>query len=292
MGSRLTVIVATLGRPQLVPRLLHHLEGQSQLPDEVILSAPDEQHLGAVERYRFPVRRIFGRHGSVAQRNAALDAAMGRSDIIVFFDDDFIPADNYLERVREAFEAHSDWAVVFGYVFRDGVTTAGIDWDEGARLVAEDARNAKIAAVGVEHVGAYGCNMAIRTASIGNLRFDERLVLSGWQEDIDFTSQLRAKGKVISLNALRGVHLGAKSGRVSGVRFGYAQIANPVYLIRKGTMPVSFALKLMGRNLLANIVLSVRPEAYIDRRGRLRGNLICLRHVLTGRDRPEFVLEI
>ena len=245
-----------------------------------------------MSQYSFPVSQALGKRGLAAQRNIAIKAARERCDIITFFDDDFIPADNYLELVREALEANPGWAVVFGEVIRDGVTTAGISWNEGVRLVADDARNVKCSPVAVEHVGAYGCNMSIRTSAIGDVCFDERLVLSGWQEDIDFTSQLRRTGKVISLKTLRGVHLGVKSGRVSGVRFGYAQIANPVYLIRKRTMPLWFALKLMGRNVLANTVHSIRPESYIDRRGRLRGNLLCLLHVAVGRDRPEFILEI
>jgi hypothetical protein len=117
-------------------------------------------------------------------------------------------------------------------------------------------------------------------------------VLYGWQEDVDFTSRLRARGRVVALKSIRGVHLGVKSGRVSGVRFGYSQVANPVYLIRKGSVPLPVGLKLMGKNLLANLARSLWPESYIDRRGRLRGNLLALSHVARGRVEPEYILEI
>ena len=127
---------------------------------------------------------------------------------------------------------------------------------------------------------------------IGKLLFVERLVLFGWLEDIDFTSQLRRFGRVIGLSTLHGVHLGLKIGRVSGERFGYSQIINPIYLIRKGSVPASFALPLMGRNLAANLVRSLWPEPYIDRRGRLRGNLIALAHLLKGRIEPEYIQKI
>ena len=79
---------------------------------------------------------------------------------------------------------------------------------------------------------------------------------------------------------------------MSGLRFGYSQVVNPVYLLRKGTMPASFALKLMARNIAANMVRSVRPEIHIDRRGRLRGNLMALGHLLKGRVEPEYILQI
>ncbi len=86
--------------------------------------------------------------------------------------------------------------------------------------------------------------------------------------------------------------LGLKAGRVSGERFGYSQIVNPLYLIRKGTVPAAFALPLMGRNIAANLVRSMWPESYIDRRGRLRGNLIAIAHVLSGRIEPEYILKL
>ncbi|MET3580234.1 GT2 family glycosyltransferase [Mesorhizobium robiniae] len=287
---KMVVIVATFGRREQVARLLAQLERQTRLPDAVIISAPDAGHVPDNIVCRFPVSSVFGKTGLPAQRNIALDVAGDRFDVITFFDDDFIPADDYLEGVSKAFNQQPDWAVVTGNVLKDGATTAGLTWDQGIQALHEagtatDAR-------GVDQLSAYGCNMSIRAAFINGLRFDERLVLYGWQEDVDFTSQLRARGRVVSLRSIRGVHLGVKSGRVNGVRFGYSQVANPIYLIRKGTVPLTVAVKLMGKNLLANLALSLWPESYIDRRGRLRGNLLALSHVARGRVQPEYILEI
>jgi hypothetical protein len=97
---------------------------------------------------------------------------------------------------------------------------------------------------------------------------------------------------VVCVPEIRGVHLGLKAGRVSGDRLGYSQVVNPIYLIRKGSVPASFALPLMFRNLAANLARSFWPEAWVDRRGRLRGNLLALCHVLTGRIEPEHVLKL
>ena len=134
--------------------------------------------------------------------------------------------------------------------------------------------------------------MSVRSSLIGQLRFDERLVLYGWQEDIDFTSQLRQSGKVVCVHDIRGVHLGVRAGRVSGERFGYSQVANPIYLIRKGTVPAAFALRLLFRNIAANLIYSLKPESFIDRRGRLRGNLKALCHATLGRVEPEYILKL
>jgi hypothetical protein len=132
----------------------------------------------------------------------------------------------------------------------------------------------------------------MRADQIGALRFDERLVLYGWQEDIDFTSQLGRYGRIVSLSSLIGVHLGVKGGRLSGVRHGYSQVINPVYLLRKGTMPVGFAVDLIARNVAANVARCVWPEPYVDRRGRLKGNLLAAYHLLRGRIEPEYVLNL
>jgi hypothetical protein len=71
---------------------------------------------------------------------------------------------------------------------------------------------------------------------------------------------------------MTGVHLGVKGGCTSGVRYGYSQIANPYYLWRKGTTRAGGALSQMVRNVLVNIMKSIKPEPWIDRRGRAFGN--------------------
>lgn len=291
---KLIVIIATASRAELVGELLRHLEMQTRTPDEVILAAPDTFHLDRYRPQGFAVSCVFGRVGLTAQRNLALELALGRSDVITFFDDDFVPANDYLERIEQAFAANPDWNVLFGHAVHDGAGAAGLTFPEGLLKLraAERMRPPQQPAQASDHPGAYGCNMSVRSKSVGSIRFDERLVLYGWQEDIDFTSQLRGSGRVVALNTLFGVHLGAKAGRVSGIRFGYSQVVNPVYLIRKGTMPVAFALELMTRNLAANILRSLWPEAHVDRVGRLRGNLLAAYHLLRGKVEPEHILKL
>ena len=140
--------------------------------------------------------------------------------------------------------------------------------------------------------GTYGCNMAFRVVDIAGHRFDERLPLYGWQEDTDFSRRVARGRPILRLHGLRGVHLGVKRGRVSGVRFGYSQIVNPLYLVRKGTGTGRWAANLIGRNVLANAALSLRPEPEVDRFGRLKGNLIAAGHLLRGRCDPEFILRL
>jgi GT2 family glycosyltransferase len=291
---RVCIIIPTLNRTFLLPAILAHLDEQTAPPSEVILSAPDERHVVDYPAKNYKLSFVFGSKGLCAQRNRAMCHASKSADVITFFDDDFLPANDYLENLVRTLDEHPDWAVITGTVIADGAKGPGLTFKEGLALLRESERSR--ASEDLEstskHVGAYGCNMSMRAAQIEELRFDERLVLYGWQEDIDFTSQLRRYGDVVQLGRLTGVHLGAKSGRVSGVKLGYSQVCNPIYLVIKGTMPPRFALELMSRNLLANALKSLWPEPHIDRKGRLRGNILAGLHLLRGRVEPEYILKL
>ncbi len=141
---------------------------------------------------------------------------------------------------------------------------------------------------------ADGCNgiLTCRTASLGSLRFDERLPLYGWQEDLDFCAGLRRSGRIVKTNRVWGVHLGTKRGKGSEIRLGYSQIANPAYIVSKGNMSAAFAFRLATCNFIANLVKSIRSENHVDRRGRLVGNLIGMFHLMTGRLAPEHILKL
>ncbi|GGC72440.1 glycosyltransferase family 2 protein [Chelatococcus reniformis] len=287
----ITLIVPTNGRPSLVSRLLAHLERQTLHPDHVIVSATTPNDIEVRPDISFKVSYVFGDPGLCAQRNRAMALCDGTTDIISFFDDDFVPCDSYLETLSRVFREHPVYAVVTGDLLADGAQGPGLGFDEAVAML-DAYRPSSLPAHVRDHPGAYGCNMSIRAQVIGDLRFDERLPLYGWQEDIDFTSQLRAHGRIVNIGQLWGVHLGAKGGRVNGVRLGYSQIVNPIYLIGKGTMQRWFGIRLICRNLVANTLKSLRPEPYIDRRGRLKGNMIGFAHVLTRRADPEHILKL
>lgn len=289
---KISVVIPTLNRPDLLARVLAHLEKQERLPDEVVISAPSETHVPPFTSNRFEVRSVYGAVGLSAQRNTAMETLLSSTDVITFFDDDYLPARNYLARVAAHFERMTDVAAMMGHVAVDGARGSGLSFEEGEMALRAAEASVYSDEAPVDLPGTYGCNMSFRTAAIGTLRFDERLVLYGWQEDIDFSGQLRARGRVVRMADLLGVHLGIKTARVSGRRLGYSQVVNPTYLILKGSMPPRFALNLMARNVTANLVKSVWSEPHVDRRGRLLGNLIGVYHLATGRIEPEYILKL
>jgi GT2 family glycosyltransferase len=226
------------------------------------------------------------------QRNAILDAARDYT-VLVFFDDDLFGSPSYLAELERCFSAHPEVVAMSGYVIVDGITGPGLDVKSARAALASfelpsgDRRLTKL-------YNAYGCNMAVRLSAVYShgLRFDENLPLYGWLEDVDFSRQLAPYGQIVRNERMIGVHLGNKGGRTSGVRTGYFQIANPLYLWRKGTFRFDRALLQMTRNILANFGNLVRPEPWVDRRGRALGNALGFLDLVRGRLHPKGILDL
>jgi hypothetical protein len=212
-------------------------------------------------------------------------------EIVAFFDDDFVADRNWLVSAHRVFRDESQVVGLTGRVVADGIKGPGIGFDEAVRLV--ETAKIQLQPEWTEPYSPYGCNMAFRVAAIRGTRFDERLVLYGWLEDRDFAAELAKRGgRLVKWSLAYGVHMGVKSGRVSGERLGYSQIINPLYMMGKGTMPLAKVVDHIFGNAASNFGRAVWPEPFIDRKGRAKGNLIAIADVLRGRLEPERAAEI
>ncbi|GAJ30538.1 glycosyltransferase [Acidomonas methanolica] len=295
---RVAIGIATSGRPEVLAALIGDLGRQTMRPDTVVIShATPGDIAGIAAPQNWPegvLRFLTGRLGLTAQRNAILDSIANEADIVLFLDDDFFLAPTYIEEMIAAFRSDSRIVGVTGRVLEDGAKGPGLTAEYALEWLRRPA-DAPADAV-IEAFNTYGCNMAFRLDAIraAGLRFDERLPLYGWYEDMDFSRALRdrSRGRIIRAMRAEGVHLGSKRGKTSGLRLGYSQVVNPIYLAAKGTYPWDHALRSAGRHLLINTVRSVNPEPYADRRGRARGNLLGLLDLLRRRVAPERVLTL
>ena len=290
-NSRLAVAIATLGRPETVRENLDALSRQTRPADIILLSVtgPDDVPADLDDN----VIVVEGSKGLCAQRNRALNALEGKADYIVFFDDDYVPSRYALEGMVSFFDTNPDIVGMTGYVLHDDIKGPGMSYANATKIVEEfDQQPRAKPRVLKEVPDLYGCNMAYRTSAIGEIRFDEALPFYGWLEDVDFSNRLTKEGRLVLTNAFAGVHCGVKSARSPGVRLGYSQIANPLYLVRKGSMGRPAAYTLMFRNLLANHVLTFRPEPWVDRWGRVKGNWLALRHLISGKLAPQYITNL
>jgi len=286
---KVVVGVATVGRASVLCEMLGDLSLQTRRPDEVIVCAPNEGDMqGAVEAYPGCLT-VIGARGLTKQRNRIIQLSQD-ADILVFFDDDFFATPDYLAEVEALMAAREDVAIVTGRVIADGINGPGLTVEEGRTLLAVEKSSGLTERRMSRVFTGYGCNMAIRMASLLSygLTFDERLPLYGWQEDVDLSRRVAVHGKIVALSSASGVHLGVKHGRNSGIRLGYSQVANPLYIAAKRQgYPHVRAIEHIARNFLANMVKTLRPEPYIDRRGRLKGNVLGFIDLLRNRLEPE-----
>jgi GT2 family glycosyltransferase len=283
---RMAVIIATRGRAKIVTATLAHLLATQTLkPATIIVSCVSLEDAGNAADLP-GVTIVTGPGGLPAQRNSGLAALNSTIDAVVFFDDDFVADEGWLAAAARIFRDEPDVVGVTGHVLADGINGPGLSFDEALNILATD--NQPLQWSRIERYSPYGCNMAFRRSAIGELRFDERLVLYGWQEDRDFGAALAKRGgRLIKCASARGVHLGVKGGRVAGDRLGYSQVVNPIYMLQKGTMTGGQVASHVFRNIAKNLARAPKPEPFIDRKGRLRGNLRGLADVLRGRIEPE-----
>ncbi len=292
----IVVGIATSDRSGMLHQMLDHLRRQELQPDGIVVCGNKVSDIAGIEAAHPSANLIYADAGSSSQRNAIIRFAQD-ADIIVFFDDDFFPQAEYLRAIERHMQQHPRTVVATGTVIADGINGPGLSVSDALGQLAADRERTGIwraPTEGKPEFSGYGCNMAVRMADIRReqLLFDEALPLYSWQEDVDLSRRLAVFGDVIKLETARGVHLGVKSGRGSGMKLGYSQVANPLYLVaKKRGYPVRRALSHIGKNVANNILRSPWPEPYVDRRGRLRGNLVAVWDLCRGRMSPERILE-
>ncbi len=288
----IVVGIATRGRAAVLIETLQDLSGQTRPADRIIVSYTEARDIGDA-RSLFPEIIFFeSKPGLTSQRNTIL-RALEIEDVVVFLDDDFYLRPDYLAKIERVFADHPTVVVATGKVLADGINGAGLTLDDARHAIqVEPEPEAEETLRPV--FNAYGCNMALRLEPIRNhaLRFDEALPLYGWYEDVDFSRQVARYGRVVQVQTAHGVHLGVKGGRQSGLRLGYSQIANPFYLARKGSVSWLYASASMLSRSLKNLVMCTRPEPFVDRRGRLNGNILGWRELFSGKSHPTRIMEL
>lgn len=292
--QRVIIGIPTVSRADILRATVEAITEQTRLPDLVLIcvATPDDANGLDGMKLPFAVRILISAKGLTRQRNRILNE-LDPTDLLLFLDDDFLMAPDYLDQMEQVFDQNPDVVLTTGTLIADGILGPGLDHYSGQRILAKGLSVPPSRELNPAHTG-YGCNVALRMAPIlkNNLFFDERLPLYSWLEDVDFSNRLRACGRFVRPGMLRGVHLGTKTGRTPGVYLGYSQIANPCYLIRKGTITRKRARDLMMRNIASNMRGTVFPVDWADYRGRLRGNILAIRDVILRRSHPDRILSL
>ena len=273
--------------------VLADLSRQTALPAEVILSVPSQDDLPAAGQTPFPVIVTLSPKGLTTQRNRGMAVTSEESDLFVFFDDDARPHPRYLEAMIALFSSAAGVCAATGEVLIDGAALdREISFVEATSWLEDWV--APEASVVTHSLELYGCNFAVRAHIGRDVGFDESLPLYGWLEDRDFAARVSVFGEVVRVDDAVIVHRGSSSGgRLSHRRFGYSQIANAIYLYRKGSIGRRELGRFMLRGLPHNLVEYVlRRDEREKRLARVQGNLMALRDLARGQMSPSRAAEL
>ena len=289
---RTTIVIPTSGRAGILHETVIGLATQTHPPLLILIAAADAESV--LEQTRaLPGVDVFvaAKRGSSAQRNAALERVT--TPYTLFLDDDVELAAGYIASMEELFGEREGLVLAGAEMAADGAhTDSGYSHAEAREILSRHVPCGRIDNLR----SVIGCNLFVRTEVARAVGFDERLPLYGYLEDVDFSTRARRLGAVQQNGRTALLHLGASSGRGPGVRLGYSQIVNPLYLWRKNGYPglgrvvVHFWMRLFLSNLTRSVVRTNNLRA--DRPGRLKGNLLAFGELLRGRVEPEQILNL
>ena len=293
-----SVIICSVNRPAILHDTIVSITRQRRTPAEVLIVSPGAEHV-LPETLDMPgVRLVIGPLGLPSQRNAGLDRVSPECDLVAFFDDDIELSELYLEETARLFSENPRILVASGRLLHDGGRSTIVARSQAREMCLEHDRTS-VRSTGTGNFrlasSAYGCNMIVRYTAARNVRFDEGLPLYAWLEDRDYSHRItKNQHPPVEYRDAIAVHLGTRSGRIGGVRMGFSEIINPIYLWSKNrTFPLHYiVVQYWIRCLIGNVLGILTRDSEYDRHGLLKGNLIGFRHLISGSWDPKYIAEI
>ena len=282
-------VFCSVNRPDMLHESILCVVRQT-VPCHIIVSVPEEKDVSPATRALASVKVVMGSRGSCVQRNLALRSIEGTPEAIFFLDDDVELDKHYVERILTTYREHPEVAIVNGANLAHGIYPAGsLTRETAQRLIQKRRGNGDPTETIIPMQTAYGCRMSIRGSILGKVFFDERLALYGYLEDLDFALACRKFGTIVENPQALGVHIEVSFGRTGEKRRGYSEVVNPFYIWSKRTgSHLSRVILSAGYRSMMNLGRALRGQGT----QRLHGNLMGWVDVLTGRGRPEKILQI
>jgi glycosyltransferase involved in cell wall biosynthesis len=295
---RISVVIASKGRPDFVRETIECLHRQTLKPNQIVVVVPSLKDLPA-KQWGEDVQYIVGTLGLTAQRNKGIQAIPKTVPYIGFFDDDFELKPDYLEQAVAFMNANASIVGISGRLISGG---RGRSREEAKKMITTylpgENSNGVFYGQGKHHI-LFGCNMVIRRAVLNYETFDENLPLYAYGEDYDISIRLERYGLIGRFAGCVGVHLETPGGRVREELRGYSFVANNWYFLKKGVMHLPFLLAwtrfwwvCVAKSLWQSSWNVVKGERSLDWRGRVKGHLWALKDILTGRCHPRRIQEM
>jgi hypothetical protein len=288
----LALVIASTGREQILLSTVRSVLLRKHVPEQIILVGATEGDIPFVQSDRTEIVSLRSPvKGASHQRNFGIRNIREGIRFVSFLDDDCEVHDAYFLEVARCFSNNTNLAAFSGYVMRNG----NIEREVGREILDSHVIPEGMPAYGFlkdKWPGLYGCAMNFRYKHLVREEFDENLVKYSLGEDTEIGFRMRRYGDVGGSARCPVVHLACSGGRGSEVKLGYSQIANYYYFVRKG---IGYPKrKFISQNLLGlpitNFIGILRESSRgphtVDRKGRLKGNLLAIYDLLRGKIHP------
>lgn len=249
--TKLGIIVATKDRPDDLRAMLESLAEQTRRPDQVVVVDASKQPVEEVatafdESFTVTYRRHWP-PSAAAQRNAGLAALEPQVTLVGFMDDDIVVAPDGLEELISFWdrqdvdlggaalnEMNGEDRTLAGLKSSRAVSALGLysgkpghvapsGWQSVVDKVDRDQR------VEWLHSGA----SVWRKDVLDEFRFDPFFDGYSYLEDLDFSYTVSRHYSLAVVADARFWHYPSPSGRVSRFNFGFVEVRNRLYFVRK-----------------------------------------------------------
>ena len=248
---RISVLVPSYRRPDLLLNCLRALENQSRQPDEVVVVLRDTDSDSRKSfdlfcaRTRLPLKLVLvNRPGQMAALNAGMERVLG--EVVCITDDDAEPLYDWISRIESRFIRQAALGGLGGrdHVHFGGVAapTRRVDVVGKIQWFGRTIGNHAQESVGAREVDCLkGCNMAFRTDL--PLRFDERLRGDAYQNEVGICLAVKAAGRKLMYDPeIRVNHfMGARQYGTERAGLSAERLSNNSHnhlLVRMEHMPV------------------------------------------------------
>ena len=285
--TRISVVIATLRRPESLTATLASLSACDPSPDEIVIVDGDRDMSAraVAEQAGTAIRYLPSARGLTRQRNLGAAAATG--EIVLFLDDDATVGSGTFRSLQTAF---LDPTVV-------GATGRVVG--DRSRIVHRESRLRRCLPGGgrqgaftrygypryvlepdlthdVEHMP--GCFMSARRDLVLEVGFDESLVGYALAEDEDFSCRLSARGRIRYLPEIVVEHRLAPHENPSSRALSRTLVVNRAYLFRKNFVRTPLARAQFGLLVGLLAVHRLVGKDVAGARGIAEGAAAVLRH--------------
>jgi GT2 family glycosyltransferase len=277
-----SVVIPTLGRPDLLRETLESLAACDPVPDEVIVVDGGRDNGAAdVVQSAFPgARYLRSEPGLTRQRNTGIDAASG--DAILFLDDDVEVDPRLFAVLGRAYADDSVVGATGNVIERAAHRIGGHRHSPLRRFLAGGGPEGTFTPFGYpryvldlerphEMEFMPGCLMSVRRDLAARVRFDESLTGYALAEDEDFSYRLSRLGRIRYLPDAVVEHKKTGFSSQDPRAFGRSIVLNRAYLFRKNFPQTRQARAQFALLLLLMLAHRLANREWAGARGLVEG---------------------